>query len=108
MALRKNNQKDFDKFNDTSTDVLGNKREQDPPKTDTLRSPVISGYNTGEMLQEGDLEGYFSRTGDDPKDYPQLSVQDYSPVKEDDKGKFVVKSEGDNTGSMAGIKKRSK
>ena len=108
MALRKNNQKDYDKFADTSKDVLGNPKKQDPPKSDTLRSPVISGYNTGEMLQEGDLEGYFPRTGDDSKDYPQLSVQDYSPVKEDEKGKYVVRQEGDNSGSDAGIRKRSK
>ena len=111
MALRKNNKKDFDKFKNTSTDVLGNKINTDPPKTDTLRSPVISGYNKGEMLMEGDLENYFSGSregveGGDPKNYPQLSVQDYSPVKEDKKGKYVVKSEGDNTGSTLGIKTR--
>ena len=108
MALRKNNQKDYDKFNDTSTDVLGNKIEQDPPKTDTLRSPVISGYKKGEMLMEGDLEGYFSKEGNDPKDYPQLSVQDYSTVKKDKKGKYVTKlKEGeDGTGSYSGISKR--
>ena len=42
MALRKNNQKDYDKFNDTSVDVLGNKREQDPPSK-------VTGENTGKI-----------------------------------------------------------
>jgi len=108
MALRKNNQKDFDKFNNTDTDVLGNNREQDPPKTDTLRSPVISGYRKGQMLMEGDLEGYFSKEGNDPKDYPQLSVQDYSPVKKDKEGKYVTRIGEDEeaVGSMRGINKR--
>ena len=31
----------------------------------------------------------FKKKGGDPKDYPQLSVQDYSEVKEDDMGKYV-------------------
>ncbi len=108
MALRKNNQKDYDKFSDTKKDVLGNSKPTDPPKTDTLRSPVISGYEKGEMLMEGDLEGYFSREGNDPKDYPQLSVQDYSPVKKDKKGKYVTKISEDESGvgSMSGINKR--
>jgi len=77
-------------------------------QTDTLRSPVISSYNTGEMLMEGDLEGYFSQKGDDAKNYPQLSAQDYSPVRKDSKGKYVVKSEVYNEGSSAGIEKRKK
>jgi len=45
MALRKNNQKDYDKFNDTSIDVLGNKREQDPPKK-------VAGEYTGEIKKD--------------------------------------------------------
>ena len=85
MALRKYNQRDFDKFNDTSKDVLGE------PKTDTLRSPVISGYKKGDLLSEGDLEGYFKQTGNKAKDYPQLSVQDYSEVKKDKKGNYVTR-----------------
>ena len=38
MALRKTNQKDYEKFADTKKDVLG--KEKDPPKT-------IMGENTG-------------------------------------------------------------
>ncbi len=113
MALRKNNQKDYDNFSDTKKDVLGNSKPTDPPKTDTLRSPVISGYEKGEMLIEGDLENYFSGPregveGGDPKNYPQLSVQDYSPVQKDKKGKYITKiKEGESgEGKYSGINKR--
>jgi len=95
MALRKTNQKDYEKFADTKKDVLG--KEKDPPKSDTLRSPVISGYGKGELLEEGDLEGHFKQNVGDASTFPQLSVQDYSEVKEDKKGKYVVKgSPSDN------------
>lgn len=45
MALRKNNQKDYDKFNNPDTDVLGNKRDNDPPKK-------VSGEYTGEIKKD--------------------------------------------------------
>ena len=95
MALRKNNQKDYENFANPNIDVLGN--EKNPPKSDTLRSPVISSYNKGELLEEGALEGHFKQNVGDASTYPQLSVQDYSEVKEDKKGKYVVKgSPSDN------------
>ncbi len=89
MALRKNNQIDYEKFANPNKDVLG--KEKNPPKSDTLRSPVISGYNKGELLEEGALEGHFKKTVGDGSTFPQLSVQDYSEVKTDKKGKYVVK-----------------
>lgn len=89
MALRKNNQMDYEKFANPNKDVLGN--SIDPPKTDTLRSNVISGYGVGELLEEGDLEGHFKKTTGNTTTFPQLSVQDYSEVKEDKNGKYVVK-----------------
>jgi hypothetical protein len=89
MALRKNNQADYNNFADTKKDVLG--KEKDPPKSDTLRSQVISGYGKGELLEEGALEGHFKQNVGDASTFPQLSVQDYSEVKEDKKGKYVVK-----------------
>lgn len=96
MALRKNNQKDYEKFANPDVDVLG-KPKSPVVKTDTLRSPVISGYGKGELLEEGALEGHFKRNVGDASTYPQLSVQDYSEVKEDKKGKYVVKgSPSDN------------
>ena len=91
--------------------TIAKKLEQDKPSaSDTLRSPVISSYNVGDMLMEGDLEGHYSQTGDDKKNYPQLGVQDYGAVQEDSTSKYVVKKEEDDysTGSDAGIKKRKK
>ncbi len=89
MALRKNNQIDYEKVANPNKDVLG--KEKNPPKSDSLRSPVISGYNKGELLEEGALEGHFKKTVGDGSTFPQLSVQDYSEVKTDKKGKYVVK-----------------
>ena len=85
MALRKNNQKDYDKFSDTSKDVLGNPRKQDPP-SDTTR--VSSKYKVGDYVDEYEFEDAFKKQH---KGYPQLSVQDYSTVKKDKKGNYVVK-----------------
>jgi hypothetical protein len=45
----------------------------------------------GGYVSEDELESKFSKKGGNPKDYPQLSVQDYSTVKKDSKGKYVVK-----------------
>jgi len=86
MALRKNNQKDYDKFSDTSKDVLGNPRTQDPPPSDTTR--VSSKYKVGDYVDESEFEDAFK---EQHKGYPQLSVQDYSKVKKDKKGNYVVK-----------------
>lgn len=48
-------------------------------------------YKEGDYVSEDDLEAKFKRSGGKSKDYPQLSVQDYSPVKVDEKGPYVVK-----------------
>ena len=42
-------------------------------------------------MEEGALEGHFKQNVGDASTFPQLSVQDYSEVKEDNKGKYVVK-----------------
>ena len=64
-------------------------QDEKASKQDTVR--VSNKYNVGDYVSEDDLEGSFSQKGDDPKNYPQLSVQDYSKVKEDSKGKYVTK-----------------
>ena len=57
----------------------------------------FSGFGNSPMKKEderagkSDLESKFSQTGDDPKDYPQYSVQDYSKVRKDEKGNYVVR-----------------
>ena len=57
------------------------------PQGDTIRG--FDNYNVGDYVSEDDFEGKFKKTGNNPKNYPQLSVQDYSRVKEDKKGKYV-------------------
>jgi hypothetical protein len=57
-----------------------------PPKTDTIR--VSKKYKPGDFVEEYELEKNIKKqTGA----FPQLSVQDYSKVKSDDKGNYVVK-----------------
>ena len=58
---------------------------------DPNRVNVSDEYEVGDLISEDDLESSFSQTGDDPKNYPQLSVQDYSRVRKGDKGKYVTK-----------------
>mgnify|MGYP003322003692 CR=1 FL=1 len=65
MALRKNNQKDYDKFNDPGTDVLGNKRDTDPPK--------VAGEYTGEIRK--DKKGMdYSIAGEGDPDFELVST----------------------------------
>ena len=59
--------------------------------TDPKKIYVSKTYKEGDNVREDDLESKFKRTGSDPKNYPQLSVQDYSTVKVDEKGPYVVK-----------------
>ena len=54
------------------------------------KSNKVGGY-----VSEDELESKFSKKGGNPKDYPQLSVQDYSTIKQDNKGKYVVKLYGE-------------
>ena len=52
---------------------------------------VSNEYDVGDFISEDDLEKKFKRSGDKSKNYPQLSVQDYSKVKRDDMGLYVEK-----------------
>lgn len=57
-------------------------------RRDTIR--VGSNYRVGDYVQETELEdAIIKQTGD----YPQLSVQDYSTVKKDEKGNYVTSDE---------------
>ena len=47
-------------------------------------------YKVGDYVSEDDLESKFKQKGDNPKNYPQLSVQDYSTVKKDKLGRKYV------------------
>ena len=64
------------------------------PKEKAMKSDTVRGfdsYKVGDMVSEDDFEAKFKKEGNNPKNYPQLSVQDYSNVKKDKKGKYVVK-----------------
>tara|TARA_B100001113_G_C20545658_1_gene378052 strand:- start:122 stop:385 length:264 start_codon:yes stop_codon:yes gene_type:complete len=55
------------------------------------RIPVPDSMEVGSLVSEDWLDSQFGlKTGDD-KTFPQLSVEDYSTVLEDNKGKYVRK-----------------
>ena len=57
-------------------------------RRDTIR--VGSNYKVGDIVEEYELENAIKKqTGD----FPQLSVQDYSAVKQDKKGNYVTSDE---------------
>ena len=67
--------------------AVGGEEQVDP----TERVYGFDQYEPGDMISEDDLEEAFTRTGNNPKDYPQLAVQDYSEVREDENGRYVEK-----------------
>jgi hypothetical protein len=76
----------------------------DPKNKKVSRDTIIINkpskiYKPGDYVTEDDFEAQFSLKGKDPKNYPQLSVQDYSTIKVDEKGPYVVKESGINMGS---------
>jgi len=88
MALRKNNQKDYEKFANTKKDVLGNDRNIDPPKTAPGDTTVVSpNYKVGDYVDEYEFEDAFKNQH---KGFPQLSVQDYSRIRKNEKGDNIV------------------
>lgn len=58
---------------------------------------VGGAYEVGDLVSEDDFEEAFKNEGNDPNDYPQLSVQDYSEIKQDDNGMYVIRQEGGPT-----------
>ena len=67
--------------------AVGGEEQVDP----TNRVYGFDQYEAGDMVSEDDLEEAFTRTGNDPKDYPQFTVQNYSEVREDENGRYVEK-----------------
>jgi len=49
-------------------------------------------YKPGDYVTEDDFEKQFDREEGNSSTFPQLSVQDYSPIQVDKKGPYVVKS----------------
>ncbi len=52
-------------------------------------------YKVGDMVSEDDFESKFKNKGDNPKNYPQTSIQDYSGVKKDKMGRHYVEKLND-------------
>jgi|TARA_R100000479_G_scaffold142550_1_gene78237 hypothetical protein len=72
--------------NATGPEAMSKISKNIPPKSDTIR--VSPKYKVGDFVEEYELEKNIKKqTGA----FPQLSVQDYSKVKSDDKGNYVVK-----------------
>ena len=81
--------KGFSGFGNSPMKVDLTKKTGEGPRAGRIR--VSDKYKVGDFVSEDDLESKFKRKGGDPKDYPQLSVQDYSKVKKDDMGLYVEK-----------------
>ncbi len=70
--------------------------KQDKSKTiekideESNRVYVSDTNKVGDWVSEDELESKFTKKGSDPKNYPQLSVQDYSKVKVDKDGRKYV------------------
>tara|TARA_R100000234_G_scaffold44269_1_gene26338 strand:+ start:600 stop:1346 length:747 start_codon:yes stop_codon:yes gene_type:complete len=60
-------------------------------KDPTEKIYIEGDYKEGDLIDEDDFENQFRKTGEDPKNYPQLSVQDYSEIRVDEKGMYVQK-----------------
>ena len=71
--------------------AVGGEEQVDP----TEKIYVADTYKVDDLISEGDLEEAFKKTGNDPKDYPQLTVQYYSEIREDENGKYVEKLKED-------------
>jgi len=75
--------------------VLSKKDGQGPREKD--KGPVenriyVSNNNkVGGYVSEDEFESKFAKKKGDASTFPQTSVQDYSKVKSDSKGKYVVK-----------------
>ena len=71
--------------------AVGGEEQVDP----TEKIYVADTYKVDDLVSEDDLEEAFKKTGNDPKDYPQLTVQYYSEIREDENGKYVEKLKED-------------
>jgi len=56
-------------------------------------------YKPGDYVTEDDFEAQFKKIEGDSSTFPQYSVEDYSTIKVDKKGPYVVKESGINMGS---------
>ena len=76
-------------FKQNDDDSKSNKKVNIPKRIYVADSNKVDSY-----VSEDELESKFKKTGNDPKDYPQYSVQDYSKVKVDKDGRKYVEHLG--------------
>ena len=78
---------------DIKESVPQSKKKDEEYIPQTKRVYLDNDYEVGDQPSEDDFEAQFKQKGDKAKNYPQLSVQDYSKVKKDNKGFYVTKLE---------------
>ena len=89
-------------LNSTGPEAMFKISKNIPPKNDTIR--VSKKYKPGDFVEEFELEKEIKKqTGA----FPQLSVQDYSKVQLDDKGRNIVVKLNDGPQAIGDVKKYS-
>ena len=71
--------------------AVGGETQADPTKKIYLSRQIKLNYKVGDLVDEDDFEAQFKLSGNDPEDYPQVAVQDYSEIREDENGMYVQK-----------------
>jgi hypothetical protein len=71
--------------------AVGGEEQVDPTEKIYLSRQIKLNYKVGDLVDEDDFEAQFKLSGNDPEDYPQVAVQDYSEIREDENGMYVQK-----------------
>ena len=71
--------------------AVSGEEQVDPTEKIYIKGEAGLNYKEGDLVEEGDFEAQFKLSGNDPKDYPQLTVQDYSEIRVDENGPYVQK-----------------
>lgn len=88
-----------DKASDFET-PMDMKKQKNKKVRDTVRINKPSKiYKPGDYVTEDDFEAQFKKIEGDSSTFPQYSVEDYSTIKVDKTGPYVVKESGINMGS---------
>jgi len=66
-------------------------KQEDPTEKIYLSRQIKLNYKAGDLVDEDDFEAQFKLSGNNPEDYPQVTVQDYSEIREDENGLYVQK-----------------
>jgi len=70
------------------TKQTDDKKEYEPQST---RIYLDGKYEVGDYAEEGDFESQFKQKKGKGNTFPQITVEDYSKVKKDDRGFYVTK-----------------